>query len=113
MRTLCNLCGKEVEVQLPEEQEKGDFYCSHCNETRFSNEVKEGDNIMRKIMPIKFSQTMRGEHFIEQENNKIEINTNKMDLEEIRELMNGVANIFQSLSSALWRYELKPKDDLI
>lgn len=55
---------------------------------------------------VQFSQTMTGTHFIKQNDSEISFNVHEMDVEDIRSLLNGVSNIFQSLSSALWKYKL-------
>lgn len=63
----------------------------------------------KELQPLEFSQTARGEHFIRQGNQEIQIDVNALSLAEIRTLLNGIANIQSSLCATFWDKELVKK----
>jgi len=76
------------------------------------NKMEQNQNLklserMNVIPIISFTQTTCGEHFIrDMEGNEIKLDVNKLDCADIQHLLNGLANIFTSLSSALWNKNL-------
>lgn len=57
---------------------------------------------------FKCSQTMTGVHYIkDNQGNEIEFDTNKMTMADLRELLNGIGNLFQSIASSTWDKKLE------
>lgn len=60
-------------------------------------------------MKVKFTQSTSGQYFIAVGDddgnwkNEIEIDVNRITMDDAREMINGIGNMMQGLSAALWR----------
>ena len=61
-----------------------------------------GEIAKKEINYVQFSQSMSGEHFIQQGDQKIVIDLCEADEKQIREVLNGLANILSSMGAHLY-----------
>jgi hypothetical protein len=58
-----------------------------------------------KKQQIEFMQNCGGEHSIRVNDQKVEIDLNKLDIADVRTLINGLANILSSLSACMYKFQ--------